>query len=119
MKSMISIIRILQEYGITEQNISKINYEAMIRAKIQTDGDYMYDVLSDLKVDGLTQTTELNEIYLMIQSFMELARDNSPSQLIYQLIRTKTGIYKKISNDDSMENFIERQFLNDCNRYCN
>jgi len=113
MKSMTSIIRILQEYGITEQNISKINYEAMIRAKTKTDGDYTYDVLSDLQVDGLTQTTELREIHLMIQSFMDLARDNSPSQLIYQLIRTKTGIYKKISNDDSIENFIERSILND------
>ena len=113
MNSMISIIRILQEYGITEQNISKMNYEAMNRAKKQTNGDYMYDVLSDLKVDDLTQKTELNEIYLMIQNFMELARNNSPSHLIYQLIRTKTGIYKKISNDDSMENFIERSILND------
>ena len=113
MTSMTSIIRILQEYGITEQNISKINYEAMIRAKTKTDGDYTYDVLSDLNVDGLTQTTELREIHLMIQSFMDLARDCSPSQLIYQLIRTKTGIYKKISNDDSIENFIERSILND------
>ena len=113
MTSMTSIIRILQEYGITEQNISKINYEAMIRAKTKTDGDYTYDVLSDLNVDGLTQTTELREIHLMIQSFMDLARDSSPSQLIYQLIRTKTGIYKKISNDDSIENFIERSILND------
>ena len=113
MTSMTSIVRILQEYGITEQNISKINYEAMIRAKTKTDGDYTYDVLSDLNVDGLTQTTELREIHLMIQSFMDLARDSSPSQLIYQLIRTKTGIYKKISNDDSIENFIERSILND------
>ena len=113
MTSMTSIVRILQEYGITEQNISKINYEAMIRAKTKTDGDYTYDVLSDLNVDGLTQTTELREIHSMIQSFMDLARDCSPSQLIYQLIRTKTGIYKKISNDDSIENFIERSILND------
>jgi DNA helicase-2/ATP-dependent DNA helicase PcrA len=112
MKSMVSIIRILQEYEITEQNISKINYEANIRAQTQTDGDYAYDVLSDLKVDGLTQTTELREIYLLIQSFMDLAKDHSPSQLIYQLIRTKTEIYKKISNDDSIENFIERSILN-------
>ncbi|MDC0208719.1 ATP-dependent helicase [Nitrosopumilus sp.] len=113
MTSMTSIVRILQEYGITEQNISKINYEAMIRAKTKTDGDYTYDVLSDLNVDGLTQTTELREIHSMIQSFMDLERDSSPSQLIYQLIRTKTGIYKKISNDDSIENFIERSILND------
>ena len=56
----------------------------MIRAKTKTDGDYTYDVLSDLNVDGLTQTTELREIHSMIQSFMDLARDCSPSQLIYQ-----------------------------------
>ena len=64
MKSMTSITRILQEYGITEQNISKINYEATIRARSKTDGDYAFDVLSYLKVKDLTQQTELGEIFL-------------------------------------------------------
>ncbi len=113
MRSMISIIRILQEYGISEQNISKINHEAKIRAQGRTDGDYAYDVLSDLKIADLTQKKELSDIFAMIQDFINLAKNSSPSQTIYQIIRNKTDIYKNIANDDSITNFIERSILND------
>ncbi len=113
MKSMTSITRILQEYGISEQNISKINHEATIRARSKTDGDYAFDVLSDLKVDDLTQKNELVEIFLMLKNFIDIAKNNPASQTIYQILRNKTYIYKKIANDDSIENFIERSILND------
>jgi len=113
MKSMTSITRILQEYGITEQNISKINHEATIRARSKTDGDYAYDVLSDLKVKDLTQQTELGEIFSLIKEFMEISKNNTSSNTIYQIIRNKTDMYKKIANDDSIENFIERSILDD------
>lgn len=113
MKSMTSITRILQEYGISEQNISKINHEANIRAREKTDGDYAFDVLSDLNVKDLTQKTELKEIFSMLDDFIKIAKDNPPSQTIYKIIRNKTDIYKKIVNDDSIENFIERSILND------
>ncbi len=113
MKSMTSITRILQEYGITEQNISKINYEAIIRAREKKDGDYAFDVLSDLNVPDLTQKTELKEIFSMITDFIKIAKDNLPSQIIYKIMRNKTDIYKKIANDESIENFIERSILND------
>jgi DNA helicase II / ATP-dependent DNA helicase PcrA len=113
MKSMTSITRICQEYGITEQNISKINYEASIRAKSKTDGDYAFDVLSDLKVKDLTQQIELGEIFSLITEFMNISKNNSPSTVIYQIIRNKTDMYKKITNDDSIENFIERSILDD------
>ena len=113
MKSMTSITRILQEYGISEQNISKINHEATIRAKSKTDGDYAFDVLSDLKVDDITQKNELGEIFSMLKNFIDIAKNNTASQTIYQILRNKTHIYKKIANDDSIENFIERSILND------
>jgi DNA helicase II / ATP-dependent DNA helicase PcrA len=113
MKSMTSIMRILQEFGISEQNISKINHEAIIRARDQTDGDYVFDVLSDLKVENLTQKTELEEIRSTIDDFINLEKNQVPSQIIYQIIRNKTDIYKKIANDDSIDNFIERSILND------
>ena len=113
MKSMTSITRILQEYGITEQNISKINHEATIRARSMTDGDYAYDVLSDLKVKDLTQQTELGELFYLIKELIDISKNNNPSNTIYQIVRNKTDIYKKIANDDSIENFIERSILND------
>ena len=113
MNSLIPINGILREYGIFEQNISKINQEAKIRARGKSEGDYGYDVLSDLKVNDLSQKTELKEIFEMIQEFTLLAKDNLPSTTIYKIMRNKTDIYKKIANDDSIEHFIERSILND------
>ena len=113
MTSLISITRILQDYGITEQNISRINYESMNRARGKLSGDYAYDVLSDQYVTHLTQRIELGEIFSMIKNFIDIAKNNSISQTIYQIVRNKTDIYKKVANDDSIENFIERSILND------
>lgn len=113
MNSMNSIIRIMQEYGITDQNISKINRDASVRARGKTDGDYVFDVLSDLNVEHLTQKIQLQEIFSMLSDFIKTAKDNSPSQTIYKIIRNKTDLYKNIANDDTIESFVERSVLND------
>ena len=113
MNSMLSIIRILQEYGITEQNISKINREANVRSMDRTDGDYVFDVISDLNVNHLTQKKEIRDIFLMMRDFIEMAKDSLPSQTLYQIIRNKTDLYKKISNDATIESFVERSILTD------
>ena len=111
--SLININGILREYGISEQNISKINREAKTRAWGKTDGDYCFDVLSDLNVPDLTQKTELKEIFQLIQKFTNIAKDNPPSVTIYKIMRNETDIYKKIANDDTVEHFIQRSILND------
>ena len=112
MNSMNSIIRILQEYDISPQNISKINREAGVRARGKTDGDYTFDVISDLNVEHMTQKTQLKEVFSTITDFINIAKDHSPSQTIYKIIRNKTDLYKKIANDDSIESFVERSVLN-------
>jgi len=112
MNSMNSIIRILQEYDISAQNISKINREARVRARGKTDGDYSFDVMSDLEVEHITQKTQLKEIFSTITDFIKIAKDDPPSQTIYKIIRNKTDLYKKIANDDSIESFVERSVLN-------
>jgi len=112
MNSMNSIIKILQEYDISPQNISKINREAGVRARGKTDGDYAFDVISDLNVEHITQKTQLKEVFSTITDFINIAKDHSPSQTIYKIIRNKTDLYKKIANDDSMESFVERSVLN-------
>jgi superfamily I DNA/RNA helicase len=48
MNSMISINRVLQEYGISEINISRINLEATKRARNRDDGDHCLEVISDI-----------------------------------------------------------------------
>jgi len=112
MNSMTSIIRLLEEYDIRPQNISKINREAGVRARGNTDGDYTFDVLSDLKVENLTQKPQIRELFATFEEFIKLAKDHSPSQIIYKIIRNKTDLYKKIANDDSIESFVERSVLN-------
>ena len=112
MNSMNSIIRILQEYDVSAQNISKINREARVRARGKTDGDYSFDVLTDLDVEHLTQKIQIKEIFSTITDFISIAKDHSPSQTIYKIIRNKTNLYKKIANDDSIESFVERSVLN-------
>ena len=107
-----SITRILQEYGISELNISLINQEATNRARFNSNGDYAFEVLSNPNIKGLTQKIQISEIHAMIKEFMNIAKDNLASNTIYQIIRNKTGIYKKIANDDSIENFLERSILN-------
>ena len=56
--SVVDITRILQEYGISEQNISRINLEAAKRAKYKDDGDHAFDVISDQNVPDLSEKAQ-------------------------------------------------------------
>ena len=111
--SVVDITRVLQEYGITEQNISRINLEAAKRAKYKDDGDHAFDVISDQNVPDLSQKGQVKEIHSMLSEFIVLAKNNPVSTTLYKIIRTETSIYKGISNNNSIENYIERSVLSD------
>lgn len=113
MYSMISISRVLQEYGISEINISRINLEASKRARNKDDGDHCLEVISDQNVEELTQKTEVAEVYNLIQKFIKIAKDNTVSDTLYKIIRNETDVYKSIANDDMIESSIERSILSD------
>jgi len=113
MNSIISIVRILEEHGISPQNIARINQEAKKRSWGKINGDYAFEVLSDLNVQDLTQQTEIKDVYELLQSFIKLVQQHTVSQTVYMISRNRTPIYKKISNDDSIENFIERSIIDD------
>ena len=111
--SMISIVRILQYYEISEQNIARISKEAVGRARENKENDEMFNVLQDLNVTNLTQQTELQEITDTINDLIKTSHDNLTSGILYEIIRKRTDIYKKLSNDDSLQNFVERSVLQD------
>ncbi|MDA1347192.1 MAG: ATP-dependent DNA helicase [Crenarchaeota archaeon] len=113
MNSMVSINRVLQEYGISEINISRINLEASKRARNKDDGDHCLEVISDQDVEELTQKTEVKEVYNLIQKFIKIAKDNTVSDTLYKIIRNETDVYKSIANDDRIESSIERSILLD------
>ena len=80
--SGIQITKILRDHGITEINISKINREANSRAYKKTDGDYVYDVLSDLAssdphMSEITQKDQITELYKKIKSIIEFSNGNN------------------------------------------
>lgn len=111
--SMVSIVRILQEYGITEENISRISREAVGRARENGENDGMFSVLQDLQVTHLSQQKELKEISDMVNHLIKDSQGTLPSQILYHIIRNKTDIYKRLTNDESLENFVERSVLKD------
>jgi DNA helicase II / ATP-dependent DNA helicase PcrA len=111
--SMVPIVRILQEYGISEDNISRISREAIGRARENGENDGMFSVLQDLQVKNLSQQKELNEICNMINQLIKDSHGSLPSQILYQIIRNKTDIYKRLTNDESLKNFVERSVLKD------
>ena len=113
MNSMVSITRVLQEYGISEQNISRINQEATRRARYVDDGDYAFDVISDQNVENLSQKNQVKDIHAMLVKLIKIEKDSTISKTLYRIIRNETNVYKKISNDDSIENFIQRSVLSD------
>ena len=113
----IQITKILRDHGITEINISKINREANSRAYGKTDGDYVYEVLSDLAssdphMSDITQQDQIKELYKKIQSIIEFSNGNSLTRILFQIGRVETNIFASVFTD-SFENYIERSVLLD------
>ena len=113
----IQITKILRDHGITEINISKINREANSRAYGKTDGDYVYEVLSDLAssdphMSDITQQDQIKELYKKIQSVIEFSNGNSLTRILFQIGRVETNIFASVFTD-SFENYIERSVLLD------
>ncbi len=106
------ISQILREHGISETNISKINLEAKKRSRKESGGDYVFEVLSDLNANNLTQTTEIAEIHNTLKKFLKLSQEMSVPSFVYEIAYIQTGIFKEIL-DDSFESFQERSILQD------
>jgi len=115
--SGIQITKILRDHGITEINISKINREANTRAYKKTDGDYVYDVLSDLgnsdpHMSEITQQDQIAELYKKIKSIIEFSNGNNLTRILFHIGRVETNIFANVFTD-SFENYIERSVLLD------
>ena len=115
--STLYITKLLHDYGISELNISKINKEASFRARDKNDGDYAFEVISDLKLSypklsAITQKTQIKEVSDMLKEFIQIAKDNPITNVIYQIVREKTDIFKN-TMFDTFDNYVERSVLLD------
>ena len=115
--SGIQITKILRDHGITEINISKINREANYRSRKKTDGDYVLDVLSDLRssdphMSEITQQDPITELYKKIKSMIEFSNGNNLTRILFHIGRVETDIFTNVFTD-SFENYVERSVLLD------
>jgi len=115
--SGIQITKLLLDHGITEMNISKINREAKNRAYDKTDGDYVLEVLSDLKnsdpkMSDISQQAQITELYEKIKSMIEFSNNNRLTRILFNIGRVETDIFAKVFTD-SFENYVERSVLLD------
>ena len=100
----IAINRILKIWGINEQDIAKINHNADTRTrKIDSDEDLVFEVMTDLNVNGLTQIAELKEISTMLHTISNLKKDFTVSETVFEIMMRATDLYKNVIRTDSLE----------------
>lgn len=98
------IYRVLRLHGISEQNISKIMYQASRKArKSDTDNDFVYDSLCD-DISEITQKPELRELSDLFSRITKLETMQSVSESILQVMMKETDLYKSLTREDTLEN---------------
>ena len=105
------IARLMKNHGITEYNIAKINHHGEKIADIENPGvDYVLKSLQEIIKQDTTQKKEILEFVDLLSSLSELSKYR-PSDVIYKIIMSVSGLYKKAIIDNSIENRINQVLL--------
>ncbi len=105
------IYRVLRLHGISEQNISKIMYQASSKArKSDTDNDFVFDSLND-EIPGLSQKLELKELSELFSRIIKLETIQSVSDSILQVMMKETDLYKNLTREDTLESRNQQTIL--------
>ena len=105
------IYRILRLHGISEQNISKIMYQASRKArKSDTDNDFVFDSLND-EIPDLGQKSELKELSNLFSSIVKLETMQSVSESVLQVMMKETDLYKNLTREDTLESRNQQSIL--------
>ena len=123
------INQILENHGVSNNDIVAINYEAKARTWNNPGSDFVLDVLSDLKLrkrkkekfngdiveiqPKLEYKKQIRTVYRLLSELIDVAKTSSTVKTINEILRDRTDIFKKTTYDDSFENYIERSVLID------
>ena len=104
-KSGLAITRLLQNSGISEQDIARINEAARIKAYNDENhtSDYVFEFISTLNVSGLVQTEQIKDVVEMINRCIKL-REESVSKAVFDILMRESGLYKSTIRTDNLEN---------------
>jgi len=105
------IARLLKNHGITEYNIAKINhYGEQISDSDNPGVDYVLKSLQEITKQDTTQNKEILEFGDVLKQLSELSKYR-PSDVIYKIIMSISGLYKKSILDNSIENRVNQILL--------
>ena len=111
------IARLLKNHGITEYNLAKINHYGEKIADADNPGvDYVLKSLQEIANQDTTQKKEILEFQDVLNQLSELSKYR-PSDIIYKIIMSVSGLYKKSIIDNSVENRINQILLKEIYNY--
>lgn len=111
------IARLLKNHGITEYNIAKINhYGEKISDSDNPGVDYVLKSLQKVAEQDITQKKEILEFVDVLNQLSELSKYR-PSDIIYKIIMSVSGLYKKSIVDNSIENRVNQILLKEIYNY--
>jgi DNA helicase II / ATP-dependent DNA helicase PcrA len=105
------IARLLKNHGITEYNIAKINhYGEKISDSDNPGVDYVLKSLQEITKQDTSQKKEILEFSDVLKQLSELSKYR-PSDVIYKIIMSISGLYKKSILNNSIENRVNQILL--------
>lgn len=105
------ITRLLKNHGITEYNIAAINHYGEKISESDNPGvDYVLKSLQEIANQDVTQKKEILEFIDVLDRLSELSKYR-PSDIIYKIIMSVSGLYKKSILDNSVESRINQILL--------
>jgi len=111
--SGVEIFRLMQQHGIVEQNIAKINYAARQDAKKDdADNDHVFAILKNCDHLGITQKDEVVDLIKHIRKAIDL-KTSSVSNIVYQIMMSVSDLYKKTLSSETPKNKTNRLMLNE------
>jgi DNA helicase II / ATP-dependent DNA helicase PcrA len=111
------ISRLLKNHGIIEYNIAKINhYAEQISESDNPSVDFVLKSLQNISKQDISQKKEIDEFVGILHELSNISK-YSPSDIIYKIIMSISGLYKKAIHDNSIENRINQILLKEIYNY--
>jgi len=111
------ITRLLKNHGITEYNIAKINHFAEELSDSDNPSvDFVLKSLQNISEQDISQKKELADFVNVLHELSSISKF-SPSDIIYKILMSISGLYKKAIHENTVENRVNQILLKEIYNY--
>jgi DNA helicase II / ATP-dependent DNA helicase PcrA len=111
------ITRLLKNHGITEYNVAKINHYAEDLADSDNPSvDFVLKSLQNIATQEISQKKELEDFVSVLHELSSISKF-SASDIIYKIIMSISGLYKKAIHENTVENRVNQILLKEIYNY--